>query len=34
VFLEQLIRDRVEERDDAGYVPHAVGSAHHSHLAR
>jgi hypothetical protein len=34
VFLEQLIRDHVEERDDVRFVPHAIGSADHSHLAR
>ena len=32
VFLEQLIRQHVEERDGARYVPHAIGSADHSHL--
>ena len=34
VFLEQLIREHEEERDDARYVPHAIGSADPPHFAR
>jgi hypothetical protein len=35
VFLEQLIREEVDDRaDDARYVPHAIGDAGHLHLAR
>ena len=34
LFLEQLIREHIEERDDGRYVTHAIGSADHSHLAR
>ena len=34
VFLEQLIRDHLEERGgDARYVPQAIGSADQAHLA-
>jgi hypothetical protein len=35
VFLEQLIREEVDDRsDDARYVPHPIGSAGPLHLAR
>jgi len=35
VFLEQLIREDVDDRaDDTRYVPNAIGNAGHLHLAR
>jgi len=35
VFLEQLVRQDVEEQgDDARYVPHPIGSADPLHVAR
>jgi len=35
VFLEQLIREEVDDRaDDARYVPNAIGNAGPLHLAR
>ena len=35
VFLEQLIREEVDDRsDDARHVPHPIGSAGPLHLAR
>ncbi len=35
VFLEQLIREEVDDRsDDARYVPHAIRNAGALHLAR
>ena len=34
VLLEQLIRGESDDRDNARYIPHAIGSAGPLHLAR
>ena len=34
VFLEQLVREDSDDRDNARYVPHTIGNAGPLHLAR